>query len=606
MQHALILAQSEFSRDALRAVAALRLGEEADDIPAKLTNVAGEVQASDAFCEVSGWIEGHLGDVRIPQDECVILVDTVRPADLNPIGSDTWNAAIAMLILAFPEVRWIFGVSCGLQDDDSWEPIGQWHGLEAFLGGVLGNPLFDGTGLRDWVRERAKATGLGSDAAYIPMRPEWAAAIDDEATYAYFNAYICYRFGFRAWAVNSDRLFHKIFDEPNSKPAALTLEDMYLGFADRSNEHHYSNLKERGECSAKGLKKVGRRYFVTTGHHRGAVIGPQDISNAAVLRELQVTDRGGIVVLKPIPGIFALWEKTELIDKLAAFDEDGHQQRGHAPGYIWPPARLVDHAGDNQSRHSAPGRLLQVAEHLIARAERHIAGVSNVPEAVRGAVMASIAQELLGDRTPTTARDALELKHRFEVIAECQFGGVELGIDLTPRFDEIKREMYTLGEWFSPMRRGASELNGELILVSRLLTIFRDNDQLDAAEKCRRTIRDLHRATWARRLGYRAIPIWPFRIYIEKLVGSMPLLFGAILGWIAVFFFAFLNNDPELGWAKSLSLSVNSFVGGSPFMPENKDVGVAYKVTVSVVSVLWGYLHIGLLISNLYRIVSRA
>lgn len=613
MLRPLVLVQSPVTREALRAVAALRLGE-GDTIPARAVVDSREGQASDLFRELSGWIEQEFGETEIAQDELVILVDAVRPDDLNPIGSNTWNAAVGMLILAFPEVRWFFGVSSASSDKDQWQSILRWHGLAAFLARIEGNPLFDGSGLRGWVRQKAKETKTdGADgeklAPYIPLRPKWAAAIDDEAAYAYLNAYICYRFGFRAWALNSDRAFHLVFGDEAlpSDSADLTFEDFYLGFPDKTKDVRYSNLGERdGRLS--GLKRVGRRYFLTTGHRGTSANEPGGEGNAAILYALRASDRGGEIIFKPIPGIFALWQKVGLFNRLASFDADGRRQRGHAPGYVWPPTPSNQSSRTESTGHSAPGRLLQVSEFLIVRAERLMnRGVHSAPEAVRGAVMASVAQELLGDRTPTTARDALELKHRFEVIAECQFGGVEFNIDLRPRFEEIKSEMHTLGEWFSRHQRDVSLLNGELTLIGRLMAVFRDHGEFDEAEACLRQIRDLQRKIWARQTGWRAWPILPVRWYIEKLVGSTQLLFWVILAWIGFFFLAQVgydwwsnNGDPH--WLKNLSESVKHFLGGEPW---SADDGDCFKVGVSVFAAVWGFLHLGILISHIYRLVSR-
>ncbi len=623
MQKLLILARSCATYKALMTVAALRIGsDESEKIPHRIVDPGMFNDASRLFGELSGWIDRELVAVHFPEDDAIVLVDEVNPDSLNPIASGDWQPAMAMLILAFPEVQWVFGCSgkSGNSGDDEWNAIRRWHGIKAFLSGVEGSPLFDGSGLRQWVLNKAKngvENGLQL-APFIPIRKQWSAAIDDEASYAYLNAYICYRFGFRSWAVNSNRLFKTLFDESAlpAKPADLTLEDFYLGFPDKESKVHYADLTERDKQLVK-LKDVKRRYFVTADHQKETAPGSDSNGNKSYLRTLREAGRGGLVVRKPTPGIFTLWRETKLDRELETFDEEDRRRLGFAPGYIWPPCSSKRGSGDG---HSAPGRLLQVSESLIARATRLINNhVDSVPQAVRGAVMASLAQELLGDRTPTTAREALELKHRFEVLAECQFGGVEFNINVNPRFEEINKEMHNLGEWFNHRRREDSLLNGELAIISRLMAIFRDHDELNEAEECRRKMRDLHRMIWLRHYGPSVWLFWPLRWYIEKLAGSLRAMCWMILLSLIVLVvmnagYDILYPDPnklplpvtvtEI-WLESISESVKYFVGGEPWTAGDGNSWISFKVIVSSFAALWGFLHLGILISHIYRLVSR-
>lgn len=613
MLRLLILAQSPQTRDALRAVTALRVGRGEDDghrVPARVVE-SGLERSSDLFRELSGWIEQEFAGSHFPHDELVVLVDSSDPFRLNPIGPDGWDTTIAMLILAFPEIRWIFGVSAsGHKENAACDQIIKWHGLPAFVQGIEANPLFDGSGLRNWVRSRAQSGEKAAD--FLPLRPQWAAAIDDEVSYSYLNAYVCYRFGFRAWAVTTDRLLRSLFEKSQPEhPADLTFEDLYLGLRDKANDIRYSDLRTRDQ-SLPGLAAVGQRCFVTTAHRKGGGSGLDAPENGAFIQSLKDADRGGSRILKPSPGIFTVWQEAGLLHQMASFDRAGRRQRGNAPGFIWPPA-LVPTDDSGSRSHSAPGRLLQVSEFVVARAERQITkGINNVPEAVHGAVLASSAYELLGHRTPTTSRDALELKHRFEVLAECQFGGVEFSLDLKPRFQEIRREMAMLGEWFSKKRSAASIVNGELILVSRLLTVFQSYHELDEAEMCLRRIRDLHRKAWVQKLGLRGWAVLPIRWYIEKLMGSTQLIFWAIIFWLTALVLARLGLEwPASGWPtvnlwmQSVSESVRAFAGGEAWKP---DMGKAWDWKMllwSIVGALLGFLHLGILIAHIYRRFSR-
>ena len=52
-----------------------------------------------------------------------------------------------------------------------------------------------------------------------------------------------------------------------------------------------------------------------------------------------------------------------------------------------------------------------------------------------GALLALEAQELLANRTPTTALEALAVRHELEVTAECMFYGVEYNFDVRRRLE---------------------------------------------------------------------------------------------------------------------------------------------------------------------------
>lgn len=664
MLRPLILAQDPRTAEALRAVTALRDVDVADEY-LRVVDAGTSQNPSRAFREVAGWLDKTVASASFPSDQVVVFVDTVRADALNPLDSHGWDALIAMLILAFPEVHWVFGHSSPPgQGADRWKPVARWHSLASFLSGFNGSPLFDGSGLRQHVITQVKTKTDDETGALlaplVPERREWAAAIDEESSYAFLNAYICYRFGFRAWPVTSDELFTVLFggelldeirkraeddgarrlltEEPNASDqkieaakhryakrllhryqrmydqhASLTFEDLYLGFPDKTNDSvHYSNLQERTQKLPHLAEVKLWRSFVTAGHrHRS-----QQDDNRAFLEQLRQSGKGGKILFKPMPGMFTLWEQAGLFRDLRFRDSDGRCRPGYAKGFIWPPCRSrCNTSVGPPSRHSAPGRLLQISEFLIMRAERCMSdGVTSVPAAVHGAVLSSLAQELLGDQTPTTARDALELKHRFEVLAECQFGGVEFHINVKPRLAEIDNELRLIGDWFHSGRKTVARLNGLLAIVTRLLTIFLEHEEFDEAEECRRKVRDLHRQIWARRPL--AWPVWPIRWYTEQLAGSLHRMFWAILASLLLIVLINVGydvwRDPTIDWSQSevwfrnLSESTKHFVGGEPWAAGDNKPWDWIKVSISVVAAMWGFLHLGILISHIYRLLSRA
>src|SRR5205085_6309754 len=142
---------------------------------------------------------------------------------------------------------------------------------------------------------------------------------------------------------------------------------------------------------------------------------------------------------------------------------------------------------------------LVIASRLIQRADHVLQSASSLPQAIHGALLALEAQEYLGHRTPTTSLEALALKHQLEVLAECMFYGVEYNMDVMSRFQEIQKEVDSIGWWFQPGSRKLSKLNAEIRIVSEMLKMFRDHSQFDEEQKSLKRIRTLHRHLWFRR-----------------------------------------------------------------------------------------------------------
>lgn len=109
----------------------------------------------------------------IPLNQVTVLVDWINLSALDVVSTGGgWDGLIAMLILNFPEVRWVFGVITGLDKSGSEEEgrIIAGHSLSSLLK-PRRDPLFDPTGLRDWIRKKTnlQLENLGND-PYLPTR----------------------------------------------------------------------------------------------------------------------------------------------------------------------------------------------------------------------------------------------------------------------------------------------------------------------------------------------------------------------------------------------------------------------------------------------------
>lgn len=260
--------------------------------------------------------------------------------------------------------------------------------------------------------------------------------------------------------------------------------------------------------------------------------------------------------------------------------------------------------------HSAPGRLLAVAERLIRRAEQVLENARSVPEAITGAMLALEAQECLGNRTPTTSLEALSLKHRLEVRAECMFSGVDYNIDVKSRFREVERDVRSIGRWLRPNTRTLATLSSEVSIVSSVLLTFREFNQFDEEQECQNRIRHLNRHIWFCRNRVWAWVFYPVRWYFDCLLGSVPVFGAAIILWLGVFTFLFaqMSGMSEThGGSHPFLDAMTSFVGMQPAHDDPKAILFAYfsVASLNALAIGLGFVHLGVFVSHLYSIISR-
>jgi hypothetical protein len=626
MSSYLLLTQSDVTARALNAWMELREGKPLDlEKDALIISAEHAASPSSLFERVAPEIHGRL--LEDPPD-FRILVDSVRLNHLNPLTESGWDAFIAMLVLAFPKVRWHFGVT-------DWDKAGKvpaegpvpdyyshlktFHSLSALFSTPNYDPLMDASGLREWVRLRARLTELDQEssgkkpkpAAYIPARTEWAAALDDEASYAYFNAYTAYRWGFRAFSVNRNALAKSLFYDRSSESSEktprisekrprchLTFEDIFLNYPDRGGNDHYSELSDHKKHNrVKGLGLLEHspyRIFVSSSQTQTGDTSRRQ-RNRDYIRSGEATKEAGpggfaCEIHKPLSGMFDLWERSRLKRKLP---------KGRAPGFNWPPRKEDLKEGD-ATGHGAPGRLLQISEMLISQAEDiYRKGVHCVEDAVYGAVLTTDALELLGSKTPTTSIEALGLKHVFEVQAECQFSGIEYHIKIRDRLNEIARDTAMIANWFHPRNKNIAAWNAELFIVNRLVTILRENNQFDEEQICMHRARYLHHTIWMRQNPVRYV-LWPILRYLEFLLKSFPFFLLGLIIWLVVFIGLYWIIGTE-GFLKACQNAFGSFSGGDP-TPK----GTSWIITIlTTFAVLMGMGHFGIFISHAYAMLSR-
>ncbi len=535
-------------------------------------------------------------------------------SELNPIGSGGKSVSIvSMLLLSFPEVHWVFFTPYELNElNNHMEALfAKAHLLKSgtSIGEVIKihnegySPLFDATGFRAIIKDNVdKSKKKETDQVIRPKVNRVAAAIDEEEAYVYLHSYLAYKMGYRSFTVSTMAMMKKLLGNDDQKAMAsinvddfpkirpdLIFEDIFLNFPDKPPETSLSNLKERD--SRFRLANTEKRIFVTVGHGHY----PYKKQNSAYIKSLKANGKKIKTLYKPSGGMFNILRDSGLLGK-RYFKSIKDQLR-----------EVISPLPEGSS-HSAPGRILSIANKLIDHAEKIFNLAGSVKESIHGATLALEAQELLQNRTPTTCLEAIALKHQLEVKAECMFYGVGYNIDMKNRFKEIEEEVEAVSQWFHPSVRMKSLLNGQLGILSEIVEILREYGQFDEEIQCLKRIRKLNRQFYF--LNHPMLRIvQPLRAYIETLVSSFPLFIGALVFWPV--FYGLLSHvcraEYESGgelvrtlwW--DLANAFYTFFGLQPgFGPSN----IAAHI-ISLLIVITGFLHLGIFISYLYSLIFR-
>jgi hypothetical protein len=621
-----------------------------------------------------------------------------------------------MLILAFPDLHWCFvhitpdkasqpesqtEVSSRRLSQENLELLKALHGLESLSSERPPySNLFDGSGVRHMIRESIE------DESLKPVcRTKLCIAVDDERQYSHFSGLVGYRHGYRCFAIDSFALAKFLLgsgkeNESRVGPISLSIEDLNLRFADRFDREPLSDAQVR--C----------REFVALGNVESLILlTAANADKAKMHLDGRTNDKPGQWHAKPLEGVhvrdwgFGLLEcdgserqlvlgfeprpypvvdwpawirgLRRIVPRLAApscleracmtLGPTGHAAKpeGTAAKTEGDAAETED---DNQ-HHSAPGRMVEVANVLLTRA-RALIQLSDEQRsplpAIRASVLALDARELLRNRTPTTCLTAIELRHEAELHAEFHFAGVVLspaGIRL--RIREIHREVDAVyasedravkeggNRFVTAIRHGCRELTAfwrgdskrrDLALggiVSRLLGALEGQHQLEAEDeflkedrRLQNRIRWYHRTERPRSPSARDGSLMSSIVAGERIVGKI-LAFGEFicmryLNWL-------LQGVLRLVLASSLWLAVFSWILSKSQSPDDLASGAGGGVAevhalqysfftftgigqpnvtgadwshvgwfISVAALmLIGLLHIGILISQVYAFASR-
>jgi hypothetical protein len=539
-----------------------------------------------------------------------LYVPTTRPDGSGEIFNPEPGQLFGLMVLAHPEVHWAFLFQPSdlprenaidlfrytTQDQSQAKTVDT---LKAkTLKEVIEllacryHPLFDPSGLRRSI----KAIVREKHHHPVRIRDRVAAAIDEEEPYAFLHGYLAYKLGYRVHLVMTERMMTQLFGETQGgTPADLTFQDIFLNFPDHAGRGPQSNLPERFREDREGkyplLAKINTHIFVSVGHRHSASYE----ANRAFFRDQHALGKKIKKVFKPSGGMYNLLKDAGLLNRYWKNLKEWIKRTA-------PPKEPEPEGGT----HSAPGRLVVIAERLNNRAEKILQEAQTVQECILGATLALEASELLGYRTPTTALEAIALRHQLEVKAECMFYGVGYTIDVKSRLKEIEMEVKAVARWFHGSVKKRSLLNAQLSIITEIARIFREHGQFDEEQICLQRLRDLNRR-WYFLTHPWFIPFWPLRWYVEKLVGSLPAFVMMVLAW--PFVFGALSNLMEAGFKNSadwkfwdhIAHAYFTFFGLQP--PEFPAEWKAGLLTVLIV--LAGFLHLGIFIAHLYTLIMR-
>jgi hypothetical protein len=587
-----------------------------------------------------------------PTDQ-TFLAGRAKLSDWNPLHNDL-SSLYAMFLLAYPEVHWVFytherpekfvelGTTRQANQTDQlrireWQTLSFCEAMSAQQSQSVSsnssvgsgnappqeqgqgsnesenwplkrlleygrlNPcfLFDATGLRNYFHGKISNENKGH---FVRQRDGCAAAIDEEEPYVFLHGYLAYKLGYRVHLVTTEKLMTKLFGKQgrdgSSRPADMTFQDIFLNFPDHIGTEPQSDLQKRfREDKQNGedpqyplLAKINTHIFVSVGHRHSASYE----ANRAFFRDQRAQGKKIKKVFKPSGGTYNLLKDAGLLNQY--WKNLRQWIKDTAPPKQPPP----------EGGHSAPGRLVVIAERLNDRAEKILEKAQTVQECILGATLALEASELLGYRTPTTALESIALRHQLEVKAECMFYGVGYNIDVKSRLKEIEMEVKAVARWFHGSVKKRSLLNAQLSIITEIARIFRDHGQFDEEQVCLRRLRDLNRQWY-----FLAHPwfsfFWPIRWYVEKLVGSFPAFVTMVLAW--PFVFGVLSSLMEAGFKNSAEWKFWDHVAHAYFTffgLQPLEFPADWKAKLlAVLIVLTGFLHLGIFIAHLYTLIMR-
>jgi len=503
--------------------------------------------------------------------------------NLLSTNAELQNVVASMLVLTFPEIHWM--ILAQKENNGKFEKNKFYYPskIKKIFEGIFSqtSPLFDPEGFRNKIRENIK--NLKGEMENLKLRDKKSAAIDEEEEYAYLHSYILYKMGYQVYTITTEKEMNSLSAR---KDIEIVFEDIFLNFPDRNNGG-LSDLEERDK-NFSFLQHVKERIFVTVGHKFTEAYE----NNKSYIKELKISGKKVKKIFKPSSGVYNLLEQAGLLKRYWKKRKEEWKNS--------KPLIKKKYSGG----HSAPGRMLVIAEKLIKRAENLLYEAKSVEDCIHGALLCTDAIEYLGYKTPTTTIEAISLKHQLEVKAECMFYGISYNIDMKNRFKEMEGEIETVSRWFHSSIRKKSALNAQMGILSEFVEILRDYGQYDEEIECINYFNKLRRKMIFYHEKLYLLPFMPIVAYVQSLVDSLPKFLFSIasiplLGGIIKYFI-----DNKGYFLEHILQAYTCFFSLQPV--ESQELGGFFGIhIITLLLIVAGFIHLGIFISHLYSVLVR-
>lgn len=198
---------------------------------------------------------------------------------------------------------------------------------------------------------------------------------------------------------------------------------------------------------------------------------------------------------------------------------------------------------DGPDNHASRGTVLEIAMRLIRRAEQMKDTIVDVEGAVHAAVLADVALEMLDHKTPAASMEALQWKHYYEILAECEFVGVRACLNIEDRYVDIHNAMGKICRINRRVIRKDVFISGMAEIIDNLAALLKKKGKLEEAAYFTAHSRRLHRKLLFTPIrAFLAYPEWVLRTKWNFFISFGCFFTLFLLYWVLVEKASFCNS----------------------------------------------------------------
>ena len=256
---------------------------------------------------------------------------------------------------------------------------------------------------------------------------------------------------------------------------------------------------------------------------------------------------------------------------------------------------------------------------MVARSRSVLNQVTSPSHAILAATLALEAKELIGNRTPTLAFQALSLQYESEVHAECLFLGIDQNIDISLRLAELKIETERIGKTIDKQSREQAIINARLAISDSIAQRFRSHGQIEEVLQSEQESRMLRSRFYFSQKVNEELTKFRDKVlpWINQKVKGCIFIYGAYLlsniwrycgmcvFWILIFAFRFSIQgvDSDSGWI--IDSAHNFFTFSQTDQLKVLISSSLWLRVLVLLQILLGITHLGIFLSHLYIRISR-